>query len=85
MFYSNDEKLYELVKNNTINYSKNINKECSAIKVFDTILIFNNIVSNYNKKKDLFYLEKNRIKKKMFYLIFVLLFTNALVFLIMKY
>ena len=64
VFYSSDEKLFEVVKNNTINYSKNINKECSAIKEYDTILVFNNFISNYNHKKNLNYLERNRIKKK---------------------
>ena len=63
VFYSSNEKLFEIVKNNTINYSKNINKECSAIKKYDTILV-NNFISNYNLKKNLNYSERNRIKKK---------------------
>ena len=84
VFYSSNEKLFEVVKNNIINYSKNINKECSAIKEYDTILVFNNFISNYNHKKNLNYLERNRIKKRMFYLIFVRLLINVLITIIMK-
>ena len=51
VFYSHDSKLFEEVKTNTLNSSKNYNIDLSIFKINDQILLFNNFIC-INKNKD---------------------------------
>ena len=61
------------VKKNTLNSSKNYNSDIKIFNKDDSILLFNNFESNFVKKRNVFILEKSKIKKKILCLIFVVL------------
>ena len=64
VFYSKDEKLFEKIKFNTINSSKNYSIDISFININDYVLVFNNFKSKFIKNKNCYILEKSNIKKK---------------------
>ena len=64
VFYSKDEKLFEKIKFNTINNSKNYSIHISLFNINDYVLVFNNFKSKFIKNKNCYILEKSNIKKK---------------------
>ena len=64
IFYSDDPKLFKLVKNNILSNSKNYISNEKLFERNDSVLIFNNFNSHFIKNKNCYILDKAEIKKK---------------------
>ena len=61
IYYSTNTKFLKYIKDNTIKYYENKNKDFFEIELDDKVLISSNIIVKKNKKNNIITIEKNKV------------------------
>ena len=64
IYFSEDEQLFKIVKENTLKFSKNYFNDEDLFDINDPILLYNNFEREFSKKNNFYILNKAKIKRK---------------------